>query len=183
MEINTDNGMQKQQTYTFDFFNYAGIHRSVHLYRTPQIHIQDVAVETLTDANGSGILKYTITTNAQEADEVRVLVTIFDRNGTRVATGEGESNSTNSLSVPNVNLWWPYLMHPDPGYMYQLQIRLVSPVDPNVDTYRMKFGFRTLSWNAKEMLINDKPIYFRGFGRHEDSDVGCSLYSNNVFGS
>jgi beta-galactosidase/beta-glucuronidase len=34
------------QQYTFDFFNYAGIHRSVHLYTTPVIHISEVIVST-----------------------------------------------------------------------------------------------------------------------------------------
>lgn len=34
------------QSYTFDFFNYAGIHRSVFLYSTPQVYIEDVIVNT-----------------------------------------------------------------------------------------------------------------------------------------
>lgn len=40
-----------------------------------------------------------------------------------------------------------------------------------MDVYRLKIGVRTLHWNSKQFLINGKPIYFRGFGRHEDSDV------------
>lgn len=43
--------------------------------------------------------------------------------------------------------------------------------EENVDIYRLKIGVRTLHWNSKQFLINGKPIYFRGFGRHEDSDV------------
>lgn len=43
-----------------------------------------------------------------------------------------------------------------------------------IDVYRLKIGVRSLQWNAREFLINGKPIYFRGFGRHEDSDV-CKL--------
>lgn len=34
------------QRYTFDFFNYAGIHRTVHLYTTPAIYIEDIKVLT-----------------------------------------------------------------------------------------------------------------------------------------
>jgi beta-glucuronidase len=34
-----------QNTY-FDFFNYAGIHRSVLLYTTPQTYVNDIAVVT-----------------------------------------------------------------------------------------------------------------------------------------
>lgn len=27
-----------------------------------------------------------------------------------------------SLQVPLARLWWPQLMHPDPGYLYQLEV-------------------------------------------------------------
>lgn len=171
VELQTDNGPEKTQTYTFDFFNYAGIHRSVHLFRTPKTYIEDVLLETDVTETGEGILKYKITANAEQGDEMSVQVAVYDRNGTKVATGEGVLNDSQQLIVTNAKLWWPYLMHPEPGYMYQLEIKLSAPGEVNLDVYRMKFGFRTLTWNAKELLINGKPIYFRGFGRHEDSDV------------
>lgn len=171
-ESQTENGPEKVQSYTFDFFNYAGIHRSVHLFRTPSVYIEDVILETDVGNKGEGILKYHIvSTTSTAADELTVQVTIFDRNGTKVATGEGVPNAIHSVSVANALLWWPYLMHSDPGYLYSLEVRLSSPAKPNVDVYRMKFGFRTIKWSATQMLINEKPIYFRGFGRHEDSDV------------
>ena len=34
------------QTYQFDFFNYAGIHRSVQLYTTPLQYIDDITIST-----------------------------------------------------------------------------------------------------------------------------------------
>lgn len=49
--VNSDDGMATIQTYTFDFFNYAGIHRSVMLYTTPMVYIKDVYVTT--DVNGT----------------------------------------------------------------------------------------------------------------------------------
>ena len=39
------------------------------------------------------------------------------------------------------------------------------------DVYRLKVGLRSVKWTEKEFLINDKPFYFRGFGRHEDFNV------------
>ena len=38
------------QNVQFDFFNYAGIHRSVQLYTTPSVYISDITVTT--DING-----------------------------------------------------------------------------------------------------------------------------------
>lgn len=170
--IDTDDGVQKAQVYGFDFFNYAGIHRSVHLFRTPRQYIEDVILDTAVTLNGSGILKYKIVVNGSgtESDELSVQVSIIDRNGTTVATStDGRPNS--ELEIKSANLWWPYLMHKDPGYLYQLEVRLLSKTGVPVDVYRMKFGFRSLQWTTTQFLINGKPIYFRGFGKHEDSDV------------
>ncbi|XP_020814029.1 beta-glucuronidase isoform X2 [Drosophila serrata] len=93
----TDKGPVPVQSYTFDFFNYAGIHRSVHLYTTPLLHISDLE--------------------------------LF------IASNKEEDGSA-------------------------LQ-----------DAYRLPVGIRTLSWNNQSLLLNGVPIYLRGFGRHEDSDI------------
>lgn len=53
-----NNGLKTIQTYTFDFFNYAGIHRSVFLYTTPIIHIDDVDVTTDFTMDGTGKVFY-----------------------------------------------------------------------------------------------------------------------------
>lgn len=39
------------------------------------------------------------------------------------------------------------------------------------DVYRLPIGIRSLEWTGTSLLINGKPIYFRGFGRHEDSAI------------
>lgn len=42
----SDSGPKIVQYYKFDFFNYAGIHRSVVLYTTPSVYIDDISVNT-----------------------------------------------------------------------------------------------------------------------------------------
>lgn len=49
-----DNGTTYRQSYTFDFFNYAGIHRPVTLYTTPKSYIDDVTIKTSLDDAGYG---------------------------------------------------------------------------------------------------------------------------------
>lgn len=56
-----------------------------------------------------------------------------------------------------------------------MQVFLSSNTQENIDIYRLKIGVRSLHWSSKEFLINGKPIYFRGFGRHEDSDVSSQF--------
>lgn len=75
------------------------------------------------------------------------------------------------VEIEDVKPWWPYLMHPEPGYLYTMEVYLNNANSETIDIYRLKIGVRTLHWNSREFSINGKPIYFRGFGRHEDSDV------------
>ena len=44
----------------FDFFNYAGIHRSVKLYTTPKTYISDITVVTELEEDGSASVAYTV---------------------------------------------------------------------------------------------------------------------------
>uniref|UniRef100_A0AAG5DLF7 Beta-glucuronidase n=1 Tax=Anopheles atroparvus TaxID=41427 RepID=A0AAG5DLF7_ANOAO len=178
-----DNGVELVQSYTFDFFNYAGIHRSVVLYTVPQVYIQDVVVNTGFKGD-EGHIDYQIVANTNETEHLQVSVKMFDRNGTLVGKDSSEAKLQGTVVIPQVKLWWPYLMDPEPGYLYTMEITLAqaksneapgtsgdAAADAVLDVYRMKVGIRTLAWTNTSFLINEKPIYFRGFGRHEDSDI------------
>ena len=39
------------------------------------------------------------------------------------------------------------------------------------DVYRLHVGIRTVKVQGTKFLINDKPFYFKGLGKHEDADV------------
>ncbi|KAH8283558.1 hypothetical protein KR018_006458 [Drosophila ironensis] len=175
-EVPSDDGMTIVQSYTFDFFNYAGIHRSVHLYTTPMTFIEEVKVLTnLSNHNTAGKVSYEVSVNgsaANEADGVlQVLANLYDRKGLLVANARADDKLSGELQLSNAMPWWPYLMSPNPGYLYQLEIKLLGANDQVLDVYRLKVGLRTLSWNQSQFLINGRPVYFRGFGRHEDSDI------------
>ena len=51
-------GTRRQRQY-HDFFNYAGLHRSVWLYATPRSHIADATVTTELD-DRTGIVRYAV---------------------------------------------------------------------------------------------------------------------------
>lgn len=175
-----DGGVELVQTYTFDFFNYAGIHRSVELYTVPQVFIRDVVVNT--DLVGDeGHIYYTVESslNSSIAADLQATVKILDKAGTVVGVDTATGAELKGVViVKNVKPWWPYLMHEEYGYMYSMEVTLEGksneasePVGEIFDVYRMKVGVRTLEWNNTSFLINGQPIYFRGFGRHEDSDI------------
>ncbi|RXN34259.1 beta-glucuronidase [Labeo rohita] len=105
------------QNINFDFFNYAGIHRSVLLYTTPNAHIDDVTVET-TFSDNIGLVSYNVSVLGSSKPAVKV--TLSAQDGRCVASADG---TRGVLKITDVNLWWPYLMHENPAYLYSMEIR------------------------------------------------------------
>jgi beta-glucuronidase len=149
----------KRQRYWHDFFNYAGIHRTVWLYATGPDHLTDITV--VTDLDGaSGIVDYT--TQAVAGSEVETRVFLRDTDGTDVATGNGANGR---LDVPDVHKWAP-----GDGYLYDLEVQLVRD-GRVVDSYHQSVGVRTVNVEGVKFLINGEPFSFTGFGKHEDIPV------------
>lgn len=108
----------------------------------------------------------------EAAESLYLRVQLRNKDGAIVANDTSKTDLKGVMELQKPNPWWPYLMHPEPGYLYQMEIFLHSSIDDSlIDVYRLKVGLRTLSWNATSFMINGKAVYFRGFGRHEDSDV------------
>ncbi|TDD10054.1 beta-glucuronidase [Saccharopolyspora terrae] len=147
-----------RQRYHHDFFNYAGLHRTVSLYATPPAHITDVTVTT--DLDGlAGIVDYEV--RASEGE--RALVALHDAAGTEVARAEGLSGR---LRVEDVHPW-----RPGEGYLYELRVELLDAGGAVVDRYSLNVGVRTVAIDGTDFLINGEPFYFTGFGMHEDHVV------------
>lgn len=51
-------------------------------------------------------------------------VQIKDKMGNIVGNKTTIINGTfNYIDIEEANLWWPYLMHPEPGYLYSLEVQ------------------------------------------------------------
>jgi beta-glucuronidase len=149
----------RRQRYYHDFFNYAGLHRSVWLYTTPHAHIADVTVVTDLDG-GTGIVRCSTAVAGQPDASVRAV--LRDAGGVTVAEASGTDAE---LRVPDAELW-----RPGRGYLYDLQVDLVYG-DQLVDRYTLPVGIRSVRVDGTRFLINGEPFTFRGFGMHEDRDV------------
>jgi beta-glucuronidase len=144
-----------RQTYFHDFFNYAGLHRSVWLYSTPAAHVSDVTVVTGLEG-GTGTVDHRVETVG--AGDVRVVLT--DAAGREVARGEG---GTGRLVVEDVHPW-----QPGEGYLYDLRVELTRGAEV-VDSYTLPVGVRTVEVRGTQFLLNGEPFRFTGFGKHEDA--------------
>uniref|UniRef100_A0A8C9UQN5 Beta-galactosidase n=1 Tax=Spermophilus dauricus TaxID=99837 RepID=A0A8C9UQN5_SPEDA len=64
----------------------------------------------------AGLVNYQIFT--QGSEHVQLDVRLLDADGRVVADGAG---GRGQLQVPAAHLWWPYLMHEHPAYLYSLE--------------------------------------------------------------
>lgn len=149
-----DGPRQRQESF-HDFFNYAGIHRSVQLLRLPRRRI--AAIRTVPGLDGAdGCLAWQVDLVGAAAVRVR----LRDAEGREVAGGTGASGT---LRVPQARRWAP-----GAPYLYTLECDAVDG-DALLDRYRLPVGIRTVRVERDRFLINGEPFYFRGVGKHEDS--------------
>ena len=141
----------------FDFFNYAGIHRPVKIYTTPKTYVKDVTIVTNFE-DSTGYVDYDV----KFVGEADVNISIIDEDNNVVATSNG---SNGQVTIKDVKLWEPMN-----AYLYKLKVDLVKD-DALIDSYTEQFGVRTVEVKDGKFLINNKPFYFKGFGKHEDSHV------------
>jgi beta-glucuronidase len=163
----TDTAGGRRQQVLYDFFNYAGLHRTVWLYTTPRSYVADVTVVTGLDGD-TGTVRYEVETGGAAA---AVAVTLSDAEGNEVARASG---ATGVLTVESGVRPW----QPGDGYLYDLTIELAGEGGGPLDTYTVPVGIRTVRVDGARFLINDEPFYFRGFGKHEDAAVRGKAHDN-----
>lgn len=157
-ETQEDGSIKKIVKENFDFFNYAGIHRPVKLMVRPKCHISDITITSdLSEDLTSALVKVSVETSVA-VDEVKV--TIFDEEHKLVAQAiDGKAR------LDKVRLWEVL-----DAYLYTAHVELI--VDGNVvDSYDEPFGIRSITVEKGQFLLNGKPVYFKGFGKHEDTFI------------
>lgn len=159
----------------FDFFNYAGIHRPVKIYTTPTDYIQDITLVTSIDGEQAEV-KYEIRCagnwfhigkeneeienadcSAHSIENLKPQITILDEEGNVVA---GSFGAEGTVTIDKARLW-----QPGNAYLY------TARVEYGQDLYEETFGVRTVEVKGNQFLINGAPFYFKGAGKHEDSNV------------
>ena len=161
-----DGTVKKKVSENFDFFNYAGIQRPVQLLVLSKARIEDIVVTYdvhENDATVKVVVEHT-------ANGGTAKVTLLDEDGEVVAKGEAESE----LEIVNVRRWEVL-----DAYLYTAKVELFAG-DELVDEYEELFGVRTVRVEKGQFLVNDKPVYFKGFGKHEDSYVNGRGFNEAV---
>ena len=157
-EVQDDGTVKKVVKENFDFFNYAGIQRNVHLYKRPKSHIKDIViVSEISDDLSEALVSVSVETSH---DNLEKQISIFDQAGQLVGTVED-----GKLGISSPRLWEVL-----DAYLYTAKVELLKD-GVLVDSYQESFGIRKVAVANGQFLINNKPFYFKGFGKHEDTFI------------
>lgn len=162
-----DENRLREETYPaarFDFSPYGGIHRPVYIYTTPNQFIKDVTIRTTIVSAAKGKVKLNIEFEKTTAD--KVVLDVFG-NGEVIIKEFALNNSSFETEFDlNECKFWSCA---DP-YLYELKIELFED-DSCLDEYSIKFGVREIKVDGYKLLLNNEPVFLKGFGKHEDFPV------------
>ena len=149
----------RRQRYFHDFFNYAGLHRTVWLYDHAPAYVSDVTVVTGLDGS-TGTVGYEVDGGGATLE---VGVALRDAGGAEVARATGAAGE---LTVEDVHRG---------GRARATSTSSTSSCRGTATRRSTSTRCRSASARCEvdgtRFLINGEPFYFKGFGKHEDSAV------------
>lgn len=157
-----------------DMWRMSGIERDVYIYATPKVAVRDFHAYTTLDASYTdGILRFEAAVDnrsSQPAKAVSLTAELTDDQGNQVYR-----KTLNIAALPantekqvgfETTLEQPKLWSAEQPNLYSLLITLNSP--GNAPQYiRRHIGFRSTEYKNGNILVNGKPVLFKGVNRHE----------------
>lgn len=144
-----------------DFFRFSGVGRDCYLYARDKKRIADLRVTPdLENGYRDGVLNIDLALTASSPVDLKLL----DADGKTVAAAVASRSGRTVMRVPSPEKWsaeTPYL------YTLAASMRGSDEVVP------VNVGFRKIELTGGQVLVNGKPVLFKGADRHElDPDGG-----------
>ena len=163
-----------------DMWWLSGIFRDVYLFATPKLHIRDFAVQTpLDETYTDGTLQVRVKLrNYGETDHgpATVELKLYD------ADRKPVFQQSVAKSVEQVPRWQeevldiaepvsqPRLWSAEDPYLYTLVLLLKDSQGKVIEAERVRVGFRQVDIKDGKILINGRPVLFKGVDRHEHDE-------------
>lgn len=185
-----------------DFWRFAGIHRDITLFHTPDVRLRDYAVRTLPDADYRDFTlqidpQFSVY-NGERGTDYKLHVTLGDGGkalfDTTVVINE-ILDLDHKASV--MNEWYPQrgprklgrISHTvkaprqwtaETPALYDLTLELCDASGNVTERAQSKVGFRSVEVKDGRVLVNGKPIRFRGVNRHEHDPKTARVMSEEL---
>ncbi len=140
-----------------DYWRMSGIARSVWLEARPKARIEDLRI--VAHADGS------FTIDSELTEDVKSVDFIISRNGvTEMSLHSQDGKASGRIAQPA--LWTA-----ETPNLYHLEARALAS-KKGFETVSLDFGFRDVAVKGGQLLVNGKPITIKGVNRHEFSETG-----------
>ena len=149
------------------WWNYGGILREVYLRRVDHVDVSSVRVRPRLRSNGDADVEMRVVVRNHDSSGRDVAVRGFFA-GRSLTLGSARIGArslrsfTRTVRVRNPRLWSP--ANPN---LYNATFR-VSTLGAERVRWRMRTGLREIKVDRGRLLLNGKPMNFRGVGLHED---------------
>ena len=185
-----------------DFWRFGGIHRSIRLIHTPDVRIRDYAVRTLPAVPGN-YDDFLLQVDPQfsvyggmTGKGYTLQAILKDASGNEVTRLEGDVEEILDLEhkASRMNEWYPQrgprklgrlsavIKSPErwtaeTPYLYRLELSLRDAGGKVTEQVEQPVGFRCIEITDGQMLVNGRPIRFRGVNRHEHDPLTARVMS------
>jgi len=172
-----------------DHWWMAGIYRSVYLYSTDDVFIQDIFAKTDLDLSSkAGLFELDVDINfAVEhikqlpgkaygpATDYRITAELIDADGNFIWEGANRINHSYRKSeyttqftatLPGVRPW-----SAESPYLYDLIVGLEDNLGEKIEARKVRVGFRNVQIKDRELLLNGQPVLIKGVNRHDHDDT------------
>jgi len=137
----------------FDWFNYGGITRDVHLVKTRKIFIDDYKIQLDPQDNGR-IAGYVQLDTALAGQKITLDIPELKVKEKVITDAKGYS----IISLKkNIQLW-----EPERPKLYTINLSVAD------DSVSDRIGFRSIRVDGTKILLNGKPVFLRGVNIHEE---------------
>ncbi|MEG1581216.1 MAG: glycoside hydrolase family 2 TIM barrel-domain containing protein, partial [Bacteroidaceae bacterium] len=153
-----------------DFWRLTGIAREVYLYARPVAHIQDVFITPdLVDNYTNGVLSVKLNTVSAKGKQIKL--TLVDATGNTLTTQTEKVASSGKVET-KLEIKKPLQWSAELPHLYTLYISLANGTEL-LEVIPQQVGFRKIEIKNAQILVNGKPVLFKGANRHEmDPDGG-----------
>src|SRR5215471_13784458 len=156
--VRVNNSRKKDQVPTLntDWGNYGGITRPVTLVEVPETFIQDYSVQL--EKGSTRQIKGWLQLNGQQRQQ-KVTIRIPEAGSNKTFQTDAAGRVEFSFDA-DLTLW-----SPENPKLYRVEI--ASETDQVTD----QIGFRSISVQGTEILLNEKPVFLRGINIHEEAPL------------
>ncbi len=164
VKVDNKRNMSGVPTIMTDWWNYGGLTRDVYVVEEPKTFIQDYFIQLKKNSfdQVEGFVKLNGTTSKQNV-KIEIPGAKIEKTFETNASGYVNIN----IPVENLSLW-------SPGNPKLYKVFVSSGNDKIED----RIGFRTISTNGSNIILNGKSVFLRGISIHEENPLkGRRAYS------